>query len=66
MSKDSVCSGELFQTTRTCGRVLESHVLREHTWCLLRFLTDVALERWRHSEIIIKKKIRIEHCGKGL
>ena len=56
VSKEGVSSGELFQTSRARGRVLASQVSRERTRCLLRFLTDGALERWRHSEIIKNKK----------
>ena len=62
VSKEGVSSGELFQTSRARVRVLASQVSRERMRCLLRFLTDGALERrWRHSE---KKKL--EHCHKGL
>ena len=56
VSKEGVSSGELFQTSRARVRVLASQVSRERMRCLLRFLTDGALERrWRHSE---KKKMR--------
>ena len=56
VSKEGASSGELFQTSRARVRVLASQVSRERTRCLLRFLTDGALERWRHSEIIKNKK----------
>ena len=56
VSKEGVSSGELFQTSRARVRVLALQVSRERMRCLLRFLTDGALERrWRHSE---KKKMR--------
>ena len=56
VSKEGASSGELFQTSRARVRVLALQVSRERMRCLLRFLTDGALERrWRHSE---KKKMR--------